>query len=211
MLPHLDTEAYLVELAREDPSFSYTIVRIGVYSESYPIYTASFDINAPPSPSDGNNHGNDDGRDTIRIPHDGAGPGISWAKRSELGEAVAKLMVQYVEHPNPETFEWRNKMMVLGGPKEYSLKETVDVLSDVVGRELRITEIPVDEYVNLPAVKVSGRRAGCVFLTVLLAPGGWFTIIRSLTFTLSVPFVSNSSLITSHSVLFLQFSAVRPA
>jgi hypothetical protein len=141
MLAHLDTESYLASLHEKDPQgFNYTVIRIGLYSESYPIYTASFDINNPPA----------DGK--IRIPHDGAGPGIAWAKRAELGEAVAKLIATYMQ--DPETFAYNNKLMVLSGPKEYSLAETAKVFSDVLGREIVIEEVSIDEYANLPAVKV---------------------------------------------------------
>lgn len=146
MLAHLSTESYLASLHEKDPrGFSYTVIRIGLYSESFPIYTASFDINNPPA----------DGK--IRIPHDGSGPGIAWAKRAELGEAVAKLIETYVQ--DPEKFAFKNKLMVLSGPKEYSLAETAKVFSDVLGREIGIEEVSVDEYANLPQVKVSPHSA----------------------------------------------------
>ncbi|KAJ9122644.1 hypothetical protein QFC24_004072 [Naganishia onofrii] len=142
MLAHLDTEAYLRPLHEHDPEqFSYTVVRVGLYSESFPIYTASFDINRPPK----------DGK--IRVPHDGDGPGIAWAKRHELGEAVAKLIAMY-EH-DPERFPWKNKLMVLSGPRAYSLNETAKVFSDILGREITVQEVSVDEYANLPEVKES--------------------------------------------------------
>lgn len=142
MLAHLDTEAYLRSLHEHDPEqFSYTVVRVGLYSESFPIYTASFDINRPPK----------DGK--IRVPHDGDGPGIAWAKRHELGEAVAKLIAMY-EH-DPELFPWKNKLMVLSGPRSYSLNETAKVFSNILGREITVQEVSVDEYANLPEVKVS--------------------------------------------------------
>ncbi|TQS33051.1 hypothetical protein Golomagni_06617, partial [Golovinomyces magnicellulatus] len=56
---HLDTEAYLDAVAKKDASFSWTAIREGLYSESYPIYTAFFDVKAPTS--------------EILIPHDGSG------------------------------------------------------------------------------------------------------------------------------------------
>jgi uncharacterized protein YbjT (DUF2867 family) len=141
MLAHLDTEAYLASLHAQDPQgFSYTVVRIGIYSESFPIYNAAFDINDPPA----------DGK--IRVPHDGSGPGLAWAKREELGQAVAKLIAMYER--DPEQFPFLNKLLVLSGPKEYSLAETAQVFSDVLGREIAIQEVSVDEYANLPQVQV---------------------------------------------------------
>ncbi|KAJ9101688.1 hypothetical protein QFC21_003026 [Naganishia friedmannii] len=142
MLAHLDTEAYLRSIHEQDPGkLSYTVVRVGLYSESFPIYTASFDINHPPK----------DGK--IRVPHNGEGPGIAWAKREELGEAVARLIA--IREQDPENFAWKNKLMVLSGPKAYSLNETAKVFSDVLGREITVQEVSVDEYADLPAVKES--------------------------------------------------------
>lgn len=152
MLAHLDTEAYLAKLHENDPdNFSYTVVRVGLYSESFSIYTASFDINNPPP----------DGK--IRIPHNGGGPGIAWAKRSELGEAVAKLIAMYEQ--DPINFPFKNKLMVLSGPKEYSLAETAKVFSNVLGRDIVIEQVSVDEYANLPQVKVRS-----FFFSLTLAP-----------------------------------------
>ncbi|KAJ9117048.1 hypothetical protein QFC22_004707 [Naganishia vaughanmartiniae] len=141
MLAHLSTEAYLRSLQEQDSqNFSYTVVRVGLYSESTDLYTASFDINNPPA----------DGK--IRIPHNGGGPGLSWAKKSELGEAVAKLIAVY--QADPEYFPYKNKLMVLSGPRAYSLSETAKVFSNVIGREIVIEEVSVDEYAELPQVKV---------------------------------------------------------
>lgn len=141
MLAHLATESYLASLHAQDPQgFSYTILRIGLYAESFPIYTAGFDLHDPPA----------DGK--IRVPHDGEGPGIAWAKRAELGEAVARLMAMYKR--DPAGFPYMNELVVLSGPKEYSLAETARVFSDVLGREITIEQVSIDEYANLPQVKV---------------------------------------------------------
>lgn len=142
MLAHLDTEAYLHVIQQEHPNdFSFTVVRIAFYSESFDIYTSNFDINDPPS----------DGK--IQIPHDGTGPGIAWAKRSELGEAMAILMAKYIK--DPEHFAYLNKLIVLSGPRSYSLQETAKVISNVVGQDIYIEEVPVDVYARLPHILVN--------------------------------------------------------
>jgi uncharacterized protein YbjT (DUF2867 family) len=128
---HLDTEAHLRKLADQDPGFSWTAIREGLYHESFPIYTAFLDLNDPSTTE-------------IRIPHDGSGPGISWAKRDELGEASANLIAQYVQ--DPAGFSWKNKLVVLTGPREWSLTDTVKLLSTVAGRDLQIRQVTVDEY-----------------------------------------------------------------
>lgn len=137
MQAHLDTERYLARLALEDPGFTYTSIREGLYSESTPMYTAFFDPRNPV--------------DEIRIPHDGSPPGVAWAKRDELGEASARLIARYAEEPG--ILKYTNKKVLLSGPREWSLAETVDVLGQVAGKDnVRIRKVSVDEYVKQPQV-----------------------------------------------------------
>lgn len=138
---HLQTEAYLASLTdthAHKGSFTYTSIREGLYTESFPIYTAWLDPAHPPP----NNE--------ITIPHAGTGPGVCWVKRDELGEATAKLIVNYRTHP--ETFPYVNEKVLLTGPREISLEETLDILGRVIGRPLRIREISVEEYAGLPQI-----------------------------------------------------------
>jgi hypothetical protein len=140
MLAHLDTEAYLASLV--GPSFSYTVIRQGLYSESFPVYMANFDLHkARASPASSL---------SIRIPHDGSAPGIPWAKRDELGEATAKLLAEYAS--DPASFRFTNKLIILSGPKVYTLNETAEVFSKVLGKEVKIQEVTVDGYVEQPGV-----------------------------------------------------------
>jgi hypothetical protein len=137
MQAHLDTERYLARLAGEDPGFTYTSIREGIYSESTPIYTAFFD---PRNPAD-----------EVLIPHDGSGPGVAWVKRDELGEASAKLIAQFVK--SKEEFGLVNKKVLLTGPRVWTLAETVEFLAGLAGRkDVKIREGSVDEYVKLPQV-----------------------------------------------------------
>lgn len=147
MQAHLDTERYLAKLAAAEDSASsrpltYTAIREGLYAESTPIYTAFFDPRRP----DETLH---DGE--ICIPHDGSGPGIAWVKRDELGEASARLIASYAEHK--DRFPFKNRAVLLTGPRAWSLRETVEVLAGIAGRELRIRQVSVDEYVKLPRVR----------------------------------------------------------
>ncbi|KAJ5301539.1 hypothetical protein PENANT_c002G00897 [Penicillium antarcticum] len=128
---HLETEKYL---ASHTGNFTYTSVRIGIYSESFPIYTTWFDLRNP--------------TDEIAIPHSGGGPGVAWAKRDESGEATAKLIVSYAN--DPVNFKYTNQLVLLSGPREISLAETVDILGQAIGKSIKIREISVDEYAALP-------------------------------------------------------------
>lgn len=134
---HLDSERYLKELAQKNSGFTFTSVREGLYSESFPIYTSFLDLKNPPS--------------KILIPHDGSGPGVSWVKRDELGEGTARLIASYVK--SPSSFAYTNQIVTLTGPKTWTLADTVEVLSRAAGKDFKIEEISVEEYVKLPQIK----------------------------------------------------------
>lgn len=140
MQAHLDSEKYLASLAEADHGFTYTSIREGLYSESYPIYTAFFDPQSAP-----------DGAE-VTIPHDGSGPGVSWVKRDELGEASAKLIARYCGVGGQFPQRLVNGKMLLSGTREISLAETVQILGKTVGKSFKIRQISPDEYVKLPQV-----------------------------------------------------------
>jgi uncharacterized protein YbjT (DUF2867 family) len=137
MQAHLDTEAQLRHLAEtSDDKFSFTSVREGLYAESFPIYTAFFDLKQP--------------SDEVCIPHDGTGPGIAWVARDELGEGTAKLILDYVK--DPEGFRWTNGVVLLTGQRAWTLGETADLLGKLAGRRVRIRQVSVEDYAALPKV-----------------------------------------------------------
>ncbi|KAJ5633308.1 NmrA-like family protein [Penicillium lividum] len=126
---HLATEEYL----SKSTEITYTIIREGIYSESFPIYTSWFDLQNPV--------------DEITIPHDGTGAGVAWVKRDELGEATAKIITSY---SRDSSFKYMNKMVLLSGQRVISLAETVETLGRAVGKDVRLREIGIEEYVALP-------------------------------------------------------------
>ncbi|KAK5210774.1 hypothetical protein LTR47_001494 [Exophiala xenobiotica] len=136
MQAHLRTEAWLRELASRERKFTFTAIREGIYSESYPMYTAFFDPKSPVQ--------------TVRIPHDGSGPGVAWACISDLGEATANLIKEYVD--NPDDQRYINKIVVLSGSKAWSLKETVDLLGRLAGKKVSIEQVSFDEHATDPKV-----------------------------------------------------------
>ncbi|KAJ5261165.1 hypothetical protein N7478_011760 [Penicillium angulare] len=130
---HVATEEYLRE---QEDKITHTAVREGIYSESFPIYTAWFD---PKNPVE-----------EITIPHSGTAPGVAWVKKDELGEATAKLIVSYSK--DLKGFNYLNQKILLSGQREISLKETVEILGRAIGKPLTIREVSVDEYVKLPQI-----------------------------------------------------------
>lgn len=137
MQAHLDTEKYLAQLADKNPGFGYTVVREGLYTESYPLYTAFFDPKNPVS--------------EIKIPHDGSGPGIAWVKREELGEGTAELLKRFVS--DPKGFPYLQKTVLLSGKRVLSLQESVDILAKVAKVPVKITQVSRDEFAAQPQVK----------------------------------------------------------
>jgi len=118
MQAHLDTERYLKE-----SGLTYTILREGIYSESYPLYFGFFD------PSDGS--------DEVLIPH-GDG-GIAWVAREDLGEGTAKIMV----HGGYE-----NETLLLSGSRTLTLRDLAERISKILGREIKLRIVSEDEYVQ---------------------------------------------------------------
>ncbi|KAJ6070535.1 hypothetical protein N7467_011854 [Penicillium canescens] len=137
MQAHLDTEKYLEQLSHKNPDFGYTVVREGLYTESYPLYTAFFDPKNPVS--------------EIKIPHDGSGPGIAWVKREELGEGTAELLKRFVN--DPKGFPYLQRTVLLSGRRVVSLKESVDILGKVANLPVKIHQVSEDEFAAQPQVK----------------------------------------------------------
>ncbi|WQF82559.1 Putative NmrA-like domain, NAD(P)-binding domain superfamily [Colletotrichum destructivum] len=130
MQAHLDTENYLEECRQNHPGFGYTVIREGLYSESYPLYTSFYNPKQP--------------RSKIRIPHDGSGPGVAWVKREELGEGTAELISRFVKQP--KEFAWRNQTVLLSGEKTLTLAETVQILGEIADSPVQITQVSDDEF-----------------------------------------------------------------
>ena len=88
----------------------FTAIREGIYSERFPTYTGFPDLQDLP--------------EELKIPHDGSGPGIAFAKIDDLGEATAKLVIRRddefpVQRPNhaaeqAESVEPRRNREVVG-------------------------------------------------------------------------------------------------
>lgn len=137
MNAHLATEEHLAKLAARDKNFTYTSIREAVYSEAFGHYMSFFNLKKPV--------------DEIRIPHDGTGPGVAFAKREELGEASAKLIHQYAKNPNAYPYE--NQIVLLAGPREYTLNEVVQIINRITGKNARIVPVTIQDYIALPHVR----------------------------------------------------------
>ena len=145
MQAHLKTESYLKSLGSESAEKSnkkpvtFTAIREGIYSESFPMYTGFPDLEDPP--------------DEVKIPHDGSGPGIAFAKIDDLGEATAKLVKEYLD--SPSGFKYENEVMLLSGPRVWSLADAVKVLGNMKGKDLnvKVKQVIEEDYVAEPRVQ----------------------------------------------------------
>ena len=137
MQAHLRTEGYLKSLKSkitegpDEQAFAFTAIREGIYSESFPMYTGFPDLQNLP--------------EELNIPHDGSGPGIAFAKIDDLGEATAKLVKEYLD--GTTNFQYKDKIMLLSGPRVWKLAEAVELLGSSQGKEIRLKQVSEEEYV----------------------------------------------------------------
>lgn len=159
MRPHIDTEKYLESIAKQNEGFGYTIIREGLYCESYPLYLGLFN---PKQPSK-----------EIKIPHDGSGPGVAWVKREELGEGSAELIKRFVTQTR--LWEYHNKTVLLSGSEILSLSETAAILGEIAKTPVAIRQITDEQYAEMlndaSAATYSGAEPTYPW-------GTWFEAIR---------------------------------
>jgi uncharacterized protein YbjT (DUF2867 family) len=115
---HLDTEDLI-----KASGLKYTIIREGIYSEVFPVFLGYFDANTTTE---------------IVIPADG---GIPFVARDDLGEATAKILVA-------PTDTYENKTIILTGSKTYTLKETASIISKILGRDIPLRFVSLQEYID---------------------------------------------------------------
>ena len=143
MQAHLKTEGYLKSLKSkntegpDEKPLTFTAIREGIYSESFPMYIGFPDLQDLP--------------EELKIPHDGSGPGIAFAKIDDSGEATANLVKEYLD--GATSFQYKDQIMLLSGPRVWSLAETVRLLGTSKGKEIRLKHVSEEEYVAEPRIR----------------------------------------------------------
>lgn len=119
MQAHIETERYLRE-----SGLTYTIIREGIYSESWPLYFGYWKPTRP---------GNE-----VLIPH-GDG-GIAWVCRDDLGEGTARLMVADTH---------KNEIVKFTGSRAMTFSELAELISSLLklSPPLKVKFVSEDEYV----------------------------------------------------------------
>ena len=144
MQAHLKTERYLKSLKSENTegpnrkSLTFTAIREGTYSESFPMYTGFPDLQNLPK--------------ELKIPYDGSGPGIAFAKIDELGKATARLVKEYLD--GMEIFKYKDQVMLLSGPKFWSLADTVKLMEKLKGKKINLKRVSEVEYGADPRFRI---------------------------------------------------------
>ncbi|MCJ1361043.1 hypothetical protein MMC16_000140 [Acarospora aff. strigata] len=130
---HSKTSVQAAHLATEkllqDFGLSYTSIREGIYADAFPLFIDWF-----PSTTE------------VLLPGDGP---VAFASRAELAEATAKLMIS-------GTYD-DQEIVLLTGPKAYTLTQIVDIINNTTGRNVTVTRVSGDEYV---AAVTHGDLAG---------------------------------------------------
>lgn len=159
MQAHLDTEAYLKSVcAASDGAMKYTIIREGIYSESYPLYLGFFDPDVLSTERERK----------VVLPSDG-GPGVAWVTKDELGEGTARMLAGG-EFPTSSSSssgskiqqrsEFVDKTVLLSGSRAYTLPETAAIISKCLGWDenpLRVDAVGTQGYVDFQFERQKGK------------------------------------------------------
>ncbi len=143
MQAHIDSEAYLKKSCAKHPGVKYTIIREGIYSESYPLYLGYLDVQKAVS-----------GEDRRVVVPCGAEAGIAWVAKDDLGNGTARIMCDV-------SGEFDNKTVLLSGAKAIPIKHMADVISGLWGwvdRPLKVEEVGEEEFVKYQVERKTGGK-----------------------------------------------------
>lgn len=123
MRAHIRTEKCLTDLASEG-KVSYTIIREGLYNESWPLYFGYF-------------FGlKQDERDEVLVAGDGP---VAWTAIEDMAYATAKILSE-------EREKWAGKTFYLSQRETRSLEDIAKTVSELQGREVGIKVVSRKEY-----------------------------------------------------------------
>ncbi|KAA1477492.1 NAD(P)-binding protein [Dentipellis sp. KUC8613] len=116
MQAHLDTQKYLKE-----SGVTYTIIREGIYEESYPLYFGFFDKS----------------KTDLYVPGDGP---IAWVSREDLGEGTARIIAG-------GGFENQTVLLSGSASSNLTLQQLSTTISRILAHPVNLHVVSVDEYV----------------------------------------------------------------
>ena len=113
MKAHERTEAWLQQ---QSGAMKWTVLREGLYNESWPLYVGHYDI------------ATGDDRSTVRVAGDCK---INWTSIADLGLATALILAA-------PAGEWEDRTCYLAQSQAYSLKEIAAMVSKIKGKEVEL-------------------------------------------------------------------------
>lgn len=146
---HIDTEKYLREVCAGNQGsrqIHYTIIKEGIYSESFPLYLGYFDRMKAEQER------------VICVPSTGA-PGISWVARDELSEGTARILTSKTD---PEGKSWTDRSVLLSGSEAVTLQSLADMITVILGwqeKPLKVEGVGAEAFVDYHANAGSGPKS----------------------------------------------------
>lgn len=127
MRAHERTERYLAKVCAEsNGQMGYTVVREGLYAESWPLYFGQWDVLR-------------DERRVVKVGGDGR---VAWTGIEDLGLGTALILAGKRE-------EWVGRTVYLSAPRSATLAEVAEVVSRVGGKEVKLEVVGRAEYERL--------------------------------------------------------------
>lgn len=146
MQAHRDTAAYLKKVCGQSQGTDYTIVKEGIYAESFPLYLGYFDPTKQQTDR------------VVRIPNTGGG--VAWVARDDLGEGTARLLLAGEEQTKKD---FKNKTVLLSGDKVFTLPQVADMITTAMGWEdepLKVEGVGKEKYVQFQVEQNAGSKFG---------------------------------------------------
>lgn len=113
---------------------TYTAIREGVYAEAFPVF-----INWYPDTT------------AVQLPADGE---IAWTRRTELGEATARIMIRG---------GYENQTVLFTSEETITTKELVDILNETTSRQVKFEIVSSEEYVRVNGANDQGGKPQAFF------------------------------------------------
>lgn len=136
MRAHIRTEQYLTQL-EQDGKVRATIIREGLYNESWPLYLGYyFGLK-------------DETREDIVVAGDGA---VSWTSIADMAFGTAKVLAGPSE-------EWSGRTFYLSQKKTWTLRDIAEIVSKVQQRNVRLKVVSKKEYENFYEARGTERAS----------------------------------------------------
>ncbi|KAI1780404.1 NAD(P)-binding protein [Hypoxylon cercidicola] len=130
MRAHLRTEAYLARLVADGALPRATLLREGLYNESWPLYLGYFDVDA----------GADKAEVEVEVPLAGDGP-VCWTAIADLGVASALVLAA----PGAE-YAGRTLYLSTRPTRARTLADVARLVGEARGKEVRVKKVGADEH-----------------------------------------------------------------